>query len=45
MWSALTTKEPFTKISRSRLENLVDEYRYRIDELKLGSKTVSAASP
>lgn len=45
MWSTLREKEPFTKLSRVRLENLVDDYRYRIDELKLGTKRVSAASP
>lgn len=45
MWSTLKEKEPFTKLSRIRLENLVDDYRYRVDELKLGTKRVSAASP
>lgn len=45
VWSALKEKEAFTRISRTRLENLVDEYRYRVDELKLGTKRVSAASP
>lgn len=45
MWSTLAEKEPFTKLSRIRLENLVDDYRYRVDELKLGTRRVSAASP
>jgi cell division septum initiation protein DivIVA len=45
VWSALKEKESFTRLSRTRLENLVDEYRYRVDELKLGTKRVSTASP
>lgn len=45
VWSALKAKESFTRLSRTRLENLVDDYRYRIDELKLGTKRVSASSP
>lgn len=43
-WSAMKHKEPFTQLSRTRLENLAEEYRYRIDELKLSGKT-SAVSP
>ena len=35
VWSALTAKEPFTRLSRTRFENLIDDYRYRVDELKL----------
>jgi chromosome segregation ATPase len=45
VWSAMKDKEPFTRLSRTRLENLVDDYRYRVNELKLGTKRVSAASP
>jgi chromosome segregation ATPase len=45
VWSALTDKEPFTRLSRTRLENLIDDYRYRVDELKLGTKRVSTATP
>jgi chaperonin cofactor prefoldin len=45
VWSAIKDKEPFTKISRTRLENLIDDYRYRVNELKLGAKRASTASP
>jgi chromosome segregation ATPase len=39
VWSSLTEKEPFTRIQRTRLENLIDEYRDRAAELH----SVSAA--
>ncbi|MFC4308012.1 hypothetical protein ACFPN2_02860 [Steroidobacter flavus] len=42
VWSSLTDKEPFTKISRTRLENLIDDYRYRVDELRVKEKTAAA---
>jgi chromosome segregation ATPase len=42
VWSSLTEKEPFTKISRTRLENLVEDYRYRVDELRVKDKTAIA---
>ncbi len=41
LWSTLTGKEPFTRLSRTRLENLVEDYRYRVDELKLVNKSVA----
>jgi seryl-tRNA synthetase len=34
-WSALGNAEPFTQLARARLENLIDDYRYRIDELRM----------
>jgi type I site-specific restriction endonuclease len=34
-WSGVRDSEPFTQISRARLENLIDAYRYRIDELRI----------
>lgn len=34
-FTAMGRVEPFTKIERVRLENMVDEYRARADELKL----------
>lgn len=34
-WSALGGAEPFTQLARARLENLIDDYRYRIDELRI----------
>ncbi len=45
VWSAMKTKEPFTRLSRTRLENLIDDYRSRVNELKLASKSPSAATP
>lgn len=44
MWSALKDKEPFTKVSRARLENLIEEYRYRVDELRVADKTSTAVA-
>jgi len=38
MWSSLTQREPFTKLKRIELENLIDGYKYRADELKLQEK-------
>jgi SMC interacting uncharacterized protein involved in chromosome segregation len=35
LWSALTEREPFTKLKRVELENLIDEYKSRADELRL----------
>lgn len=35
LWSGLAEKEPFTRIKRVQLENLIDEYKYRADELRL----------
>lgn len=34
-WSSLTEREPFTKLKRVELENLIDDYKYRADELRL----------
>ncbi|GFE87082.1 hypothetical protein [Steroidobacter agaridevorans] len=34
-WSQVTEREPFTRIQRTRLENLIDDYRYRADEQRL----------
>jgi hypothetical protein len=46
-WSAVRDEEPFTQISRARLENLIDAYRYRIDELRVErqKKAVPVNSP
>ncbi len=35
-WSRAADSEPFTQISRVKLENLVDDYRARVEELRLG---------
>lgn len=45
VWSALKGKEPFTQLSRTSLENLIDDYRYRVNELKLTAKSVAITSP
>jgi chromosome segregation ATPase len=34
-WSAVGEREPFTKVKRVQLENLIDDYKYRADELRL----------
>lgn len=34
-WSSLGASEPFTKIKRVELENLIEDYKYRADELRL----------
>jgi len=42
-WSRAADVEPFTKLSRTRLENLADDYRARISELRL--KPAAAPKP
>lgn len=44
-WSQLTEREPFTRIQRTRLENLIDEYRYRADELRLEKQQQAQTAP
>jgi len=34
VWDAMKGTEPFTRLARTRLENLIDDYRGRVDELK-----------
>jgi uncharacterized phage infection (PIP) family protein YhgE len=34
-WSQMSEREPFTRIQRTRLENMIDDYRYRVEELRL----------
>jgi DNA repair exonuclease SbcCD ATPase subunit len=34
-WSKLAEREPFTRLKRTQLENLIDDYRYRVDELRV----------
>jgi len=36
-WSRMATIEPFTKIKRAQLENLVDDYKARADDQRLKS--------
>jgi len=33
-WSGVAEREPFTRLKRVELENLIDDYRYRAAELK-----------
>jgi len=39
VFTRIGTADPFTKIARSRIENLVDEYRARALELRVAKKT------
>jgi chromosome segregation ATPase len=45
----VSRKEPFTRLTRTRLENLVDEYRQRTEELRLpragGTPLTGVAAP
>lgn len=34
-WSQLAEREPFTRQKRTQLENLIDDYRYRVEELRV----------
>jgi chromosome segregation ATPase len=34
-WANVAEREPFTKLKRVELENLIDDYRYRADELRV----------
>lgn len=42
-WSGVAEREPFTKLKRVQLENLIDDYKYRADELKLESEKQAKA--
>jgi len=42
-FTAMGRAEPFTKIERVRLENMVDEYRARAEELKLKQSELKGA--
>lgn len=42
VWSSLTEKEPFTRIQRARLENLIDDYKEHAAELRVENKTASS---
>jgi len=42
IWTKLSEKEAFTRISRTRMENLIDEYRDRVEELRIARKRVAA---
>jgi len=42
-WSRMAQAEPFTRLKRVELENLVDNYQYRADEQKVGNPTGAPA--
>ena len=37
-WSSVAEREPFTRLKRVELENLIEDYRYRAQELQLESQ-------
>ena len=41
-FSRLASAEPFTKLKRTQLENLVDDYRYRAEDQKVSSSPATA---
>lgn len=41
-WSGMASKEPFTGIARTRLENLIDDYRYRVEEFRAERQKASS---
>jgi hypothetical protein len=43
-WSRLARAEPFTRLKRIELENLVDEYKAKAQDQKLDSATSTAAA-
>lgn len=43
-WSQVAEREPFTRLKRTQLENLIDDYRYRVEELRL-EKQQQAQAP
>ena len=44
LWSTVAEREPFTRLKRTQLENLIDDYRYRVDELRLQNQQSTANS-
>jgi chromosome segregation ATPase len=42
-FSAFADHEPFTQLSRTRLDNLIEDYRYRVDELRIEKSTEQRA--
>jgi hypothetical protein len=39
LYTKVSADEPFTKITRTRIENLADEYRQRVQELRVKKPT------
>jgi septal ring factor EnvC (AmiA/AmiB activator) len=44
-FSRLASAEPFTKLKRVQLENLVEDYRYRADEQKISATPAAPRTP
>jgi chromosome segregation ATPase len=44
VWSRVAASEPFTKIKRAQLENLVDDYKARADEQRATAENLKAAA-
>lgn len=42
-WSSVTEREPFTKLKHVELENLIEDYKYRADELRLQEQQRASA--
>ena len=45
MWSRLASAEPFTKLKRVELENLIEDYEYRAEEHRAAVAPLSPPSP
>src|SRR5262249_43218696 len=43
-WSRVATTEPFTQISRARLENLVDDYKNKAQDQRVTPERLKAAA-
>jgi chaperonin cofactor prefoldin len=42
-WSTLSEREPFTRLKRTELENLIEDYKYRADELRIAQQQKQSA--
>jgi chromosome segregation ATPase len=45
VFSRMASAEPFTKLKRVQLENLIDDYKYRADDKKVTTSPASQALP
>ena len=45
VWSRVATAEPFTRIKRNEMENLVDDYRNRADDQRVTPEVLKSAQP
>lgn len=43
-WSSVAEREPFTRLKRVELENLIEDYKYRADELRLQEQQRASAA-